>query len=66
MPTFALKHAYTPVVFSFWDTHPIYLQRVWKILQKEEMQGLEKVLSPSLIRHNNLGKNQKSINVGPT
>jgi hypothetical protein len=27
---------------------------------------LKKVLSPSLIRHNNLGKNQKSINVGPT
>ena len=25
MPTFALKHAYTPEVSSFWDTHLIHL-----------------------------------------
>ena len=40
MPTFALKHAYTPEVFSFWDTHCIYLRRVWKIWQNESTFSL--------------------------
>ena len=40
MPTFALKHAYTPEVFSFWDTHRIYvltkgLEKLTKIINSD-------------------------------